>query len=105
MAEHLKSLKRKRENAGDLDSPDEDFFPLSLFLSEEEIETLGVGNMELGNEREMVFIARATSISSNEREGGKKRSNMELTLVEGASLGSSKSQAERLFGGNDGGDK
>lgn len=107
MAKHKKvSLKRKHNSdQGPVEASDEAFFPHTLFLDDEDIEKLSVGSPELGNEFQFQATARVTSISSDEDEAEKRRS-VTLTLVEGElEKRQTKSQAERMFGGGDGGDR
>ena len=106
MAEHKKvSLKRKRNSDHAVEADDEDFFPHSLFLDDEDIEKLSVGSPELGDEFQFLSTVRVTSISSDEDEA-EKRSNITLTITEGElNKQQTKSVAERMFGGRDGDSK
>lgn len=101
MAAHLESLKRKpAERKSDQDGSlldDKPFFPLSLYVTDPEIEKLGIGGMEIGDERILIATVKASSISINEDEDSK-RTSMSLTLTEGHVENMSKSQAEKLFG-------
>lgn len=101
MAKHLTSLKRTRDNdevAGLLQ--DKDFFPHSLFMDQEDIEKLGIGNLDLGDERTMQIVVRVTSKSENVNEGEDDRRDMTLTILEGTVF--NRSRAERLFGDGNG---
>ncbi len=102
MAKHLTSLKRKHSESGAVEEDQEDFFPHSLFLDEEDIEKLGVGHLELGDERQMVAEVKVTSISSSESDEDGKRRSMKLVITEGDIM-SGKSRSARIFGGDDGG--
>lgn len=102
MPEKMVSLKRDKATALTADSPDEPFFPHSLFFDEEDISKLGLEEVQLGDERQMVITVRVVSISSNESSDGK-RSNISLNITEGAVAPvGQRSAAERIFGGSDG---
>ncbi len=95
-------LKRKPEkDSAVVDAPREDFFPLSLHLGEQEISKLGVSGASLGDEMVLVATVRVTSLSANEREGGKKFEHMTLDLTEGEIKAPKKDQANILFGKKD----
>lgn len=103
MARHrLVSLKRTRD-LDELASPlteDKDFFPHTLFLNEEEIEKLGIGDLEIGTERMFNTMVRVVSKSESENEDEGARRDMTLAIVKGEV--STKSRAERVFGDDDG---
>ncbi len=103
MAEHLVSLKRT-SGGDEAVEPSEDFFPHSMFLDNEDIEKLGAGSAKLGDEFPMAVMVRVTSVSSQEDDDSGKHDSVTLSFLEGA-LGpsSSKSQADRIFGGEDDG--
>ena len=107
MAKHKRvSLEQKREsNSTAVELPNGPIFPHRLHLEDKDIEKLGLADLELGDERELGALVRVTDISSHEdKEDGKRRS-MTLVLVEGEITQPIRSQAERVFGGRDGGDK
>lgn len=100
----LVDLKRTREgSSGLVEPPEGPFFPQSLFFDESEIAALGIGDLELGDERELRAVIRVTSISARDDEASGKTRNMAVVLTKGEIGGAEKSQAERVFGGKDGG--
>ena len=99
------SLERKRDETVEVVEGDESFFPHSMFLDDEDIKKLGVADLELGDERELRAMVRVTSISSNESEDSGKSNDLTLSLIEGEIAQPARSQADRIFGGDDGGDK
>ena len=104
MAKHnMVSLKRAPLKGSDIsEAPVESFFPLSLFVNGPEIEKLGLGGMEIGEEHELIAKVKVTSISVNEREGLTKHESVELTLLEGEVNSdhgqSDQEKGEKLFG-------
>lgn len=101
MAKHLTSLKRTRDSdevVGPLQG--KDFFPHTLFMDQEDIKKLGIGNLDLGDERVMQIVVRVTGKSENVNEGEDDRRDMTLTILEGDVF--NRSRAERLFGDDDG---
>ena len=106
MAKHkMVSLERKQSGSDEVAAvDDEPFFPHSMFLNNEDIDKLGVGDTELGDEFEFHAKARVTSISASQNTTTKDR-NITVSFVEGELNKPTKSQAERLFGGRDGGGK
>ena len=102
MADHLPSLKRapskKSSLAAEVSSESE--FPLSLYVSTEEITVLGLQSVKLGEERMLIAKVRVTSLSENESEGEDKYQSVGLSLVEGTTseITSKKDAAELLFG-------
>lgn len=100
----MADLSRKREDSTALtDEPDQPFFPHSMFLDDEDIKKLAVSDLELGDERQLTARVRVTEISSNADERSGKRSSMVLSLVEGDVTNPTRSRAERVFRGDDGG--
>jgi|TARA_Y100000310_G_scaffold271115_1_gene285443 hypothetical protein len=101
----LVSLERKRENFDSAVEVSKSYFPHSMYLDGDEISDLGLGGVELGNERMMVVKVRVTSMSSDEREGEKKNKSLTLDLIEAAVAPEGKSKANRIFGDDNGNDK
>lgn len=104
MAERsMVSLKRARKEGAEA-HVEKEHYPLRLYLEEEDIEALKLGDLELEDERVLVALVRVTGISSNEIEGEGERRSMTLVLLEGEVISKpSKSLAERMFGsGNNG---
>ena len=100
----MADLKRTPKKQKDLEAkfkegPREDFFPLSLHVSSEEIAKLGLSGAEVGDERMLAAKVKVTSASVNQREGSTKNESMTLTLIKGevSDIKPVKSQAERLF--------
>ena len=101
MAKHkLVSLKRKRDSthAESLEER-EPFFPHSMFLDNEDIEKLGVGNAKLGDEFPFLSTVRVTSVSESDSEGSGKDRRIELAIIEGELTVPPRPRAERIFGG------
>lgn len=83
MAKHnMVSLKRapSKDNSLEIKEP---HFPLSLFVSGPEIEKLGLGGIEIGEEHELIAQVKVTSVSVSQREGSDKHESVELTLLAG----------------------
>lgn len=99
MAQHeMTSLKRSRsENEDEPLLEGEDFFPLSLFLSDPEIKKLGLTGVEVGQELMLAARVKVTSISVNESEDSEKRESVTLVLIEGEVL-EERDAADTLFG-------
>lgn len=104
MADHLTSLKRKHSSDAAVSVSGEDFFPHTMYLNDEEIQKLGVGSLELGDEREFIAVVRVTSVSSREDDEDGKTRDMTLTIIEGEISSSTRSRSERIFGGKKDGD-
>ncbi len=106
MAKHqMVSLKRERDNTETaISEEDEDFFPHSMFLDNEDIGKLGAGNAGLGDEFPFASTVRVISVSEDEREGGEKNRRLELAITEGELTVPTQSRAQRMFGDRDGGD-
>ena len=107
MAQHqMVDLKRqptaeeKTEAKHHGDKEPEAQFPLSLFVSEEEVKKLGLDAAEVGEEHDLVVRVRVTSVSIDEGEGGDKRVSVTLTLLAGEirSGHSHEERAKTLFG-------
>ena len=85
MALHnMVSLERpasKSESA--VEEPQEPSFPLSLFISGPEIEKLGLSNVKIGEEHDLIARVKVTSVSVDEREGDEKHQSVTLTLLAG----------------------
>lgn len=104
MAKHnMTSLERKPNKEEKIQPFDENrpFFPLSLHVSTQEIEKLGLGDANVKDELVLIAKVRVTSVSISERDGGKKFEHMELTLIEGEVSKPKKDAAKLLFGKDD----
>lgn len=104
MADHLPSLKASRSSNHDeaIEAPKGDFFPVSLYINDEQVEAMKLGGVELGEERMLVAMVRVTSLSMHEGESGKTKT-VNLDLIEGVTSPKSKSTSEEekataLFG-------
>ena len=95
MALHMVSMKRK--SGGDSPFLEEDFFPHSMFLQDEEIEKLGLTGVEVGQEIVMMAMVKVTSVSVREDSDNKKFTSMDLTITEAAIGDEEKSLAKRIF--------
>ena len=104
MAQHeMVDLKRKASESDDSELAKEPKveFPLSLFVGSPEVEKLGLGGAEVGEEHDFLARVRVTSVSINEDEGSEKRESVTLTLLAGEvrSGHSDEERARKLFGG------
>ncbi|MEE9598143.1 MAG: hypothetical protein V3V96_15335 [Acidiferrobacterales bacterium] len=102
MAHNLPSLERKREKAEQptlVNADEGPFFPLSLYVHDDEIAAMGLETAQLGEERMLLAKVRVTSISAHETEGKKKRGNVDISLLEGTTtaLPKEKDRADILF--------
>lgn len=78
------SLKRTKAEIKKYDSPSsvpEDYYPVSMYLSTEEVKALGIADCDVGEEFDMTMHVRVTSKSSSASEGGSDYSSMTLTVV------------------------
>ena len=82
------------------DKEPEATFPLSLFLSEEEVKKLGLDAAEVGKKHDLLARVKVTSTSISEDEGGDRRVSVTLTLLAGEVLSehSGEERAKKLFG-------
>ena len=101
MADHnLKDLSRKSHNSDhEVTAPDEPRFPVSMFLSKEEIETLGLFGAVVGDNFLMVAEVKVTAVSASENEVGGTHVDMTLTVrkAEMTPAASDRTLAQRLF--------
>ncbi len=74
----LTSLGEKYSELSDrpLDGKNDEYFP-SLYLSEKQIEDLGIDNVLVGTEMQMVAVVRLSSLS--ESKGGPRSMSFEIT--------------------------
>lgn len=74
----LTSLGEKYSDLSDrpLDGKNDEYFP-SLYLSEKQIEDLGIDNVRVGTEMQMVAVVRLSSLS--ESKGGSRSMSFEIT--------------------------
>jgi len=79
-----------------VDRENEDFFPLTIYVSDPEVEKLGLTGIAAGDERILMAKVRATSVSVHENEKSKNES-VTLALIEGEVIEEKKSQADTLF--------
>ena len=106
MAQHeMVDLKRKASEDDDSEIVERDkseaFFPLSLHVGSPEVEKLGLGNAEVGEEHDFLARVRVTSVSVSEDEDSERRESVTLTLLAGEvrSGHSDEERARKLFGG------
>ena len=107
MAKHeMKSLKRTRSESKDdgaLEKASEDFFPLSIYVGEPEIEKLGLSGVSVGEEHDLAARVKVTGVSVTESEGSKKRVSVTLTFLAGAVYSdhgeSDEARGKKLYGG------
>jgi hypothetical protein len=96
----LVSLKSKPSDDAPLLGGDRERFP-TLFLSDDEVEALGLTDASVGDTLRLVANVKVTSVSMNEGEDGISRS-VHLDLTEGATdqmpESDDKKQASLLFG-------
>ena len=103
MADHLPSLKRARSDFEDAkEASHEDFYPVGLYVGNDELEAMQLGNVQLGDERLLMAVVRVTSVSAHESSGGKDKS-VSLDLIEGTTqpkpqATSEEDKAKALFG-------
>ena len=85
MAQHnMVSLERpasKSESA--VEELEESSFPLSLFISDPEIEKLGLSSVKIGEEHDLIARVKVTGVSVDEREGSERHQSVTLTLLAG----------------------
>ena len=74
----LTSLGEKYSELSDrpLDGKNDEYFP-SLYLSEKQIEDLGIDNVRVGTEMQMIAVVRLSSLS--ESKGGSRSMSFEIT--------------------------
>jgi len=111
MAEHLVSLERSSaeisEDRSLMTHTDEDRFPFGvrLHLETSEIEKLGVSGAQVGQEFAILARAKVVSVSKSADEDGENESQtLQITdMAMHPAPTSPDTQADIMFGGNDGG--
>ncbi len=103
MADHkLKCVKQTRKQMEANEEVEKDFFPVSLHVSDESVEALGLGGAKIGDERMVLARARVTHISAHESPEHTHKSVgldfLEGTTHEPPSSTSQEQRAETLFG-------
>ena len=95
------SLKRTpKKGKTELGFIEDDKFPVSLHISNEELTKLSLGDKDVGDMVTLTLKMKITSKSEDERIGDKKHTSMRLEAHEGEVVEkkAGKSQAETLFG-------
>lgn len=99
---NMVSLKRtptERKKDSDILSPsDGSFFPLTLHISDTEVDKLGLSQAQVGEKMMLTAEVKVTSVSASEREGSNKREHVTLTLMQGSVHKAGKRTADVLFG-------
>ena len=96
-------LKRTKEEIKEKTDPcgyDPEIYPVSMYLSDDEVEKLGLEKAEVGKEMLMAATVKVTSISRNEHAKDKKRHSATLTVMEAElkEKPASRTKAEVMFG-------
>jgi hypothetical protein len=100
----MTSLKRTAKEAKESFDigPELDRFPVSVHLSEDEVDKLGLGQANAGDEMMLAAKVKVTHVSQHQSEGQDKRSSVTLAVTEAeVTQPDSKTQAERIFPGNE----
>ncbi len=96
------SLKRTPAELKEQTDPVEynpDVYPVSLYLSDEEVEKLKLEEAKVGDEMEMVAKVRVSSFTQRSTKEDKSHYNATLEFMEAeVKKPSGKSKAEKLFG-------
>ncbi len=101
------SLARKPHTSEEVGiAEDAPHFPHSMFLDGDEIDRLGIKDLDIGDKRVMRVAVKVTDISQHKSEGQKEIDrSITLTFIE-ADISDSKagdSAAKRMFGASDDG--
>ena len=78
MAKHLPSLKRAKTLIGNThveEGEEKDHFPASLYISNDEIEKMGLSGAEVGDEKMLMAKVQVTSVSISWQGGSDKCEN------------------------------
>ncbi len=86
----------------EVDAPEVPYYPVSLHVSDESVEAMGLGNAQIGEERMVLARAKVTNISAYESPGHTHKS-VGLDFLEGTteappSKTSEEQRANTLFG-------
>jgi predicted transcriptional regulator len=100
----MASLRRTKvetdESSAEVSPYDPPLYPVSMYISDDEVEKLGLENSKVGAEMLMTATVKVTSFSVDERMKDKKSYSITLTVMEAElkEKPASKTQAETLFG-------
>ena len=95
---NLVSLTRKSSSDEVASEAPVEFAPVSIHISHEEVEKLGLGKSDVGDEMIFIGAVKVSSVSAHDGGNGPSRS-VTLDVLEGAvEAPPKKSQADRLFG-------
>jgi hypothetical protein len=92
------SLKSERKTDTAMAAPEGPNYPLSLYITDDMIATLGLSGCEIGEEKMLHAKVKVTALSKSENENGPGYSSVTLTLTEGEVEGAPKDYAKTLFG-------
>ncbi len=87
-------------NSAEVPSYDPSVYPVSMYISDDEVEKLGLENSKVGAEMLMTATVKVTSFSVDERMKDKKSYSITLTVMEAElkEKSTSETQAKTLFG-------